>query len=75
LKVADKCNFCYHRVSQGLKPACVEACPFGARLFGNLRDPRDPVTKIVYGERLGVLKEEYGTKPQVYYRGLSKEVR
>lgn len=74
-KVAEKCNFCYHRITRGMKSACVDACPFGARQIGNLRDPDDPVTRIIMTERVGILKEEYGTKPQVYYIGLSKEVR
>lgn len=74
-KVAEKCNFCYHRINKGLKPACVSACPFGARLIGNIKDDSDPVTKVIMTERVSILKEEYGTKPQVYYRGLSKEVR
>lgn len=26
----DKCNFCAHRIDEGLKPACIEACPTGA---------------------------------------------
>jgi len=73
--VAEKCNFCYHRISQGMKTACVDACPFGARRIGNIRDPNDPVTKIIMTERVGVLKEEYGTKPQVFYLGFSKEVK
>lgn len=73
--VAEKCNFCYHRITKGMKTACVDACPFGARKIGNMKDPNDPVAKIIANERVGVLKEEYGTKPQVYYIGLSKEVR
>jgi Fe-S-cluster-containing dehydrogenase component len=73
--VAEKCNFCYHRLSKGMKTACVEVCPFGARKVGNLRDQNDPVTKIVMNERVNVLKEEYGTKPQVFYLGLTKEVK
>jgi len=72
---AEKCTFCYHRITKGLKTACVDACPFGARQVGNIKDPNDPVTKIIMNERVGVLKEEYGTKPQVYYIGLSKEVK
>jgi Fe-S-cluster-containing dehydrogenase component len=72
---AEKCNFCYHRITKGLKPACVEACPFEARLIGNLLDPADPVNRIIQTQRVNVLKEEYGTKPQVYYVGLSQEVR
>lgn len=73
--VADKCTFCYHRISKGGNTACAQACPFGARQIGNLRDPNDPVGKIVMNQRVGVLRDEYGTKPQVFYLGLSKEVR
>jgi len=72
---AEKCNFCYHRITKGLKTACVQACPFGARQIGNLRDPNDPVTKYIMTERVGVLKEEYGTKPQAFYIGLDREVK
>lgn len=73
--VADKCTFCYHRIEQGKKTACVQACPFGARRIGNLRDPNDPVAKEVFHQRVGVLRDEYGTKPHVFYIGLNKEVR
>lgn len=72
---AEKCNFCYHRITKGLKSACVDACPFGARLIGNINDPNDEVGRIIRTERVSVLKDEFGTKPQVYYLGLSKEVR
>ncbi|BCR06938.1 4Fe-4S ferredoxin [Desulfuromonas versatilis] len=74
-KVAEKCNFCYHRITKGMNTACVDACPFGARLIGNLRDPDDPVAKAVMTQRVGVLRDEYGTKPHVFYIGLNKEVR
>ncbi len=73
--VAEKCNFCLHRISKGMKSACVDACPFGARRIGNLMDPDDPVTRTIMTERVAVLKEEYGTKPQVFYLGMSKEVK
>jgi len=29
-----KCTMCYHRVSEGRVPACVEACPENATVFG-----------------------------------------
>ncbi|MCL4535328.1 MAG: 4Fe-4S dicluster domain-containing protein [Bacteroidetes bacterium] len=74
-RTAGKCTFCYHRITKGLKTACVQACPFGARQFGNLNDPNDPVAKTIMTQRVVVLKDEYGTKPQAYYLGLSKEVR
>lgn len=73
--VADKCTFCYHRISKGMKTACVGACPFGARQIGNLRNPADPITRVIMNQRVGVLKDAFGTEPQVYYIGLSKEVR
>lgn len=74
-RTAEKCTFCYHRITKGMRTACVEACPFGARQIGNIRDPDDPIRKKITSARIGVLKEEYGTKPQVYYLGLSKEVK
>jgi tetrathionate reductase subunit B len=74
-KVVDKCNFCYHRITKGMNPACVMACPFGARRIGNLKDPDDPVTKIILTERVSVLKDEYGTRPHVFYLGMDMEVR
>ncbi len=74
-KVAEKCNFCYHRINKGMNPACVDACAFGARMIGNIKDPTDPVGKIIKTERTGVLKEEYGTKPHVFYIGLDSIVR
>ena len=73
--VAEKCNFCYHRITKGMQTVCVDSCPFGARKIGNLRDPEDPVTRTIMTQRVNVLKEEYGTKPQVFYLGLSKEVK
>lgn len=74
-KVAEKCTFCYHRISNGETAACVQACPFGARQLCNLKDPLDPATRIIMNERVAVLKDEFGTKPQVFYIGLDTNVR
>lgn len=73
--VADKCTWCYHRITRGLLPACVEACPVDARIFGDLRDPQNTVSKILAEERSDVLKPEMGTHPQVRYVGLDAAVR
>ncbi len=40
--VIEKCTFCLRRVRQGLYPACLEVCPTGSRVFGNVADPDKP---------------------------------
>jgi len=73
-KVADKCTFCYHRLAKGLQPACVQVCPTGARIFGDLRDPESPVSRLLRDELVQVLKPEQRTKPKVYYPSLPEGV-
>jgi Fe-S-cluster-containing dehydrogenase component len=67
---ADKCTFCAHRIYQGRLPACVEACPTRARIFGDLNDENSEVRKMVSGASTQVLKPETGAKPQIFYRDL-----
>jgi len=74
-RTAEKCTWCYHRISRGLRPACVQACPTGTRMFGDIRDPYDPVGNLIKRERLAVLQPQMLTKPKCYYIGLDKEVR
>lgn len=71
-KVTDKCTFCYHRIKRGLKPACVVACPTGARVFGSIND--DEISKLLRETRVTVLKPEEGTFPRVLYIGLDSYV-
>jgi Fe-S-cluster-containing dehydrogenase component len=73
--VADKCTWCYHRITKGLKPACVLACPVGARALGNMKNPEDRVRKAITSERVAILQPELLTRPNCYYRGIDKEVR
>ncbi|MBT3305007.1 MAG: 4Fe-4S dicluster domain-containing protein [Alphaproteobacteria bacterium] len=65
--VADKCDFCIHRVSQGLAPSCVNTCVGGARVFGDLADPDSNISKLIAKNRVTVLRREMGTQPNVYY--------
>ena len=50
-----------------LPPACVEACPVGARKFGNLLDPGSEIRKVIETKRVFVLKEDVGTRPTFFY--------
>ncbi|HEY6057543.1 MAG TPA: 4Fe-4S dicluster domain-containing protein [Candidatus Limnocylindrales bacterium] len=68
--VADKCTFCYHRITRGRQPACVEICPVDARLFGDLNDPDSDVSRVLREKPTRVMKPELGTKPRVHYVGL-----
>jgi Fe-S-cluster-containing dehydrogenase component len=72
---AEKCTWCYHRITKGLRPACVEVCPTGARQFGDLKRESDPVRLAIEHDRVGVLQAHLRTEPQCYYLGLDKEVR
>lgn len=74
---ADKCTLCYHRITRGLKPACVEICPSGARIFGDLKNPApdDPIQKFFENNKAQTLKPHLGTGPRVLYADLDKEVR
>ena len=65
--VVEKCHFCLHRVREGRQPACLEACPVGARKFGNLLDPESEIRHILATRRIYVLKEEHGTLPRFFY--------
>lgn len=72
---ADKCSFCYHRVTKGLLPACVEVCPTQARVFGDMNSPASPLTRFRRMEKIDVLKPGLNTEPKVYYSDLDGEVR
>lgn len=65
--VAEKCHFCLHRTREGKNPACLEVCPSGARVFGNLLDPNDRINYILKEKRVYILKAELGTLPRFYY--------
>ncbi len=65
--VMEKCTFCLHRTRNGKNPACHDACPTGARKFGNIMDPESEISKILKEKRVFVLKEELNTMPQFFY--------
>jgi Fe-S-cluster-containing dehydrogenase component len=65
--VVEKCTFCIQRTREGRYPACAEACPVGARKFGNLLDPDSEIRYIIEHKRVLVLKEELNTVPRFFY--------
>jgi molybdopterin-containing oxidoreductase family iron-sulfur binding subunit len=65
--VVEKCNFCEERLAQGLKPACVEACPEQVFTFGNLEDPDSPPRQLLRSRFAVQRKPELGTQPSVFY--------
>jgi tetrathionate reductase subunit B len=67
--VADKCTWCYHRISRGDLPACVEICPVGARKFGDATDPNSEIATLVRERAPKALHPEFGTRPRVLYLG------
>jgi phenylacetyl-CoA:acceptor oxidoreductase 27-kDa subunit len=77
--VVEKCTFCYNRIDRGVElglipgvdldatPACVNVCPTGARVFGDLNDPLSPVSLLLEQRTSYRLREDLGTAPRVYY--------
>ena len=65
--VMEKCMFCIQRTRKGKQPACMEACPTGARVFGNLLDPESEIRYILENKTVFRLKEDLGTEPKFWY--------
>jgi molybdopterin-containing oxidoreductase family iron-sulfur binding subunit len=79
----EKCTFCIQRIrraeeqatAQGIalkdgdfEPACAQACPSDAIIFGLLSDPDSQVSHLARNARSQrLLLEELGTEPRVIY--------
>ena len=72
---ADKCSLCYHRITRGLTTACCETCPTGARMLGDLKNPKDPIHEFLRNRKVQVLKPQMATGSKAYYSGLDGSVR
>lgn len=65
--VMEKCTYCIQRSREGQLPACAEACPTGARVFGNLLDPDSEIRYVLANKKVFRLKEDLGTEPKFWY--------
>lgn len=82
--IIEKCSFCLQRINRGKRearaqgrllrdgdivPACAQACPTEALVFGDRSDPQSRVARLLQAEsaRSYHLLEELGTEPNVVY--------
>lgn len=71
---AAKCNFCAHRVDEGLEPACVVVCPTHSIWVGDLDDPESGIARLVENNPTTVRSPEQNTGPNVFYLGADRAV-
>jgi len=80
--VMEKCTFCIQRIHQGedqaksenrpvrdgeVVPACAQACPTDAIIFGRIDDPESRVSKAARNERGYKLLDDLATLPKITY--------
>jgi Fe-S-cluster-containing dehydrogenase component len=69
--IPQKCTFCYHLLDAGWKePRCVEVCPTGALVFGDINNPDSEISKLLKTKKFESLHPEFGLKENVRYFGL-----
>ncbi|MDA8047650.1 MAG: polysulfide reductase NrfD [Actinomycetota bacterium] len=71
---AAKCNYCAHRVDDGLEPACVVVCPTHSIWAGDLDDPGSGIARLVAAHPTAVRSPEQDTGPNVFYLGADRAV-
>ncbi|MFD1659084.1 4Fe-4S dicluster domain-containing protein [Streptomyces caeni] len=71
---AAKCNFCAHRIDEGLEPACVVVCPTHSIWVGDLDDPTSGISRLVNENQTAVRSPEQNTGPNVFYLGADRAV-
>ncbi|MDH3571588.1 MAG: 4Fe-4S dicluster domain-containing protein, partial [Gemmatimonadota bacterium] len=49
------------------QPACMEVCPTGAIVFGDLDNPTHRVAELKEDARVMRIMEDLGTQPKVFY--------
>jgi menaquinone reductase, iron-sulfur cluster-binding subunit len=89
--VVEKCSFCHHRLMRAKEaayakgqrelgedeyiPACAEACPAQAIVFGDMNNPKHKVAELIKSPNAFRLLERLNTKPKVYYLSSREWIR
>jgi dimethyl sulfoxide reductase iron-sulfur subunit len=71
--VVEKCTMCVERIDVGEQPFCVDICPTGARVFGDLNDRTSEVSHLVREGGATQLLGDLGTDPHVFYLPVERE--
>lgn len=72
-QLPQKCTLCAHRLDEGARePRCVEACPTGALVFGDLEDSAGDIRRLLLAPGVEVYHPEYNTNPLVKYLGIPR---
>ena len=66
----EACTLCVHRVDRGQGPACVEQCPQGAMIFGDLNDPKSEISLRIASVPTTQARADLRLDPGVRYQGL-----
>ncbi|HLP99342.1 MAG TPA: 4Fe-4S dicluster domain-containing protein [Sideroxyarcus sp.] len=66
----ESCTLCVHRIDQGLLPACADACPNKAILFGDLNDQNSEISKRVHAVASVQIRADLQLNPGIRYQGL-----
>jgi molybdopterin-containing oxidoreductase family iron-sulfur binding subunit len=70
LGCVESCNFCVHRVDHGQMPACVESCPEGAMIFGDLNDPNSEISRRIAQVNTKQVRDDLRLDTGVRYQGI-----
>ena len=66
----EACTLCVHRIDNGQQPACAEACPNKAILFGDLNDPESEIVRKISSVASVQVRADLGLNTGIRYLGL-----
>jgi molybdopterin-containing oxidoreductase family iron-sulfur binding subunit len=66
----ESCTLCVHRVDKGQQPACVESCPEGAMIFGDLNDTNSAIARRIASVPTTQVRSDLRLNQGVRYQGI-----